>query len=532
MLRSNKNKEWFVIMVVLVMCLATVSVVRANWVEQDKLIALDATAGDDFGQVVAIDGDIAIVGAPWDDDVASKSGSAYLFDVTTGTQLFKLTAADAEADDASLGVSVAISDNIAIVGAQGDDHAAGIDSGSAYLFDVTTGTQLAKLTAYDATPVDLFGCSVAISGNIAIVGSNLDDDAGSKSGSAYLFDVSDPYDPIPIQPKLTAYDAAAGDEFGRSVAISGNTAIVGAFRDDDAGSDSGSAYLFDVVTGNQLFKLTASDAAAGDYFGYSVAISGNTAIVGSYRDDDSGADSGSAYLFDVITGNQLAKITASDAAAGDWFGRSVAINGNTAVVGAYMDDEAGSDSGSAYLFDITTGVQLAKITASDCAAGDRFGMSVAISCNTTIVGAYYDDDAGTDSGSAYVFAFRQPHIEAIIDIDPDTLNMKSHGKWITVYITLPDGFDVGTIDTSSIAITSLIGETCDPEYTQEADLSFTPQVCDRDEDSILDLTVKFDRQVLLANLCLDDVSITIEGELTTGELFSGSDSIRIIDRGK
>ena len=120
----------------------------------------------------------------------------------------------------------------------------------------------------------------------------------------------------------------------------------------------------------------------------------------------------------------------------------------------------------------------------------------------------------------------------LIDIDPDTLNRKSHGKWITVYITLPEGFDVGTIDTSSIAITSLIGASCDPEYTQGADLGFTPQVGDRDEDGILDLTVKFDRQVLLANLCLDDVSITIEGELTTGELFSRSDSIRIIDRGK
>jgi hypothetical protein len=140
------------------------------------------------------------------------------------------------------------------------------------------------------------------------------------------------------------------------------------------------------------------------------------------------------------------------------------------------------------------------------------------------------NDKGSKSGSAYVFD--RSTVDALIDIDPDTLNKKSHGKWITVYITLPDGFDVGTIDTSSIAITSLAGETCVPEYTQGADLSFTPQVGDRDEDGILDLTVKFDRQVLLANLCLDDVSITIEGELTTGELFSGSDSIRIIDRGK
>ncbi|HUS72378.1 MAG TPA: hypothetical protein VMY06_04865 [Sedimentisphaerales bacterium] len=142
-------------------------------------------------------------------------------------------------------------------------------------------------------------------------------------------------------------------------------------------------------------------------------------------------------------------------------------------------------------------------------------------------------DAGSIPADVYLITtVPEPVIEALIDIDPDTLNKKSHGKWITVYITLPDGFDVGTIDTSSIAITSLIGETCDPQYAQEADLSFTPQVGDRDEDGILDLTVKFDRQVLLANLCLDDVSITIEGELTTGELFSGSDSIRIIDRGK
>ena len=162
-------------------------------------------------------------------------------------------------------------------------------------------------------------------------------------------------------------------------------------------------------------------------------------------------------------------------------------------------------------------------------------------------GSFYFDDVGMLASSSFyawgpsnengnsgfrIACVSEPVIEALIDVDPDTLNKRSHNKWITVYITLPDGFDVGTIDTSNIAITSLIGETCDSEYTQEADLSFTPQVGDRDEDGILDLTVKFDCQVLLANLCLDDVSITIEGELTTGELFSGSDSIRIIDRGK
>ncbi len=139
--------------------------------------------------------------------------------------------------------------------------------------------------------------------------------------------------PFDTETKITAADAAADDWFGRSVAISGNTALVGARRDDDGGSDSGSAYLFDVNTGSQLAKLTASDAAEGDRFGFSVAISGNTALVGARRDDDGGFDSGSAYLFDVTTGNQIAKLTADDAEAEDWLGSSVAINGNTALVG-------------------------------------------------------------------------------------------------------------------------------------------------------------------------------------------------------
>jgi len=187
------------------------------------------------------------------------------------------------------------------------------------------------------------------------------------------------------------------------VSISGNTALVGAFEDDDRGFRTGSAYLFDITTGNQLFKLTASDAAADDRFGFSVSISGNTALVGAWRDDDGGFDSGSAYLFDITTGNQIAKLTASDAAADDAFGRSVSISGNTALVGAVLDDDSGSRSGSAYLFDITTGNQLAKLTASDAAADDLFGISVSISGNTALVGAQWDDDGGFSSGSAYLY---------------------------------------------------------------------------------------------------------------------------------
>jgi WD40 repeat protein len=187
------------------------------------------------------------------------------------------------------------------------------------------------------------------------------------------------------------------------VAISGNTAIVGAHGNDDGGSGSGSAYLFDVATGVQLTKLNANDAAADDLFGYSVGISGNTAIVGAYGNDDSGSFSGSAYLFDVTTGLELSKLTASDAAARDGFSFSVGISGNTAIVGAFGDRVAGLDTGSAYLFDVAAGTQISKLTASDAAEDDLFGWSVAISSNRAIVGAWGNDDAGSSSGSAYLY---------------------------------------------------------------------------------------------------------------------------------
>jgi len=159
-----------------------------------------------------------------------------------------------------------------------------------------------------------------------------------------------------------------------------------------------------VASGNQLWKLTADEADSMDVFGSSVAISGNTAIVGAPGDDHAGSYSGSAYLFDVTTGNQLWKLTADDADTSDWFGSSVAISGNTAIVGAFSDNDAGFRSGSAYLFDTSTGLQLSKLAASDGATGDQFGNSVAIFGTNAIVGANGNDDAGLDSGSAYIYS--------------------------------------------------------------------------------------------------------------------------------
>ena len=358
-----------------------------------------------FGYSLATSAGRAIVGAPFDDDSGLDSGSAYVFGGSANwRQLAKLIALDAAAGD-QFGYSVAISGDLVIVGAWGDDDD-GSASGSAYIFDRSTGwSQIAKLTASDAERGDQFGYSVAISGNLAVVGARLDREGGSASGAGYVFDGSRGWDQVT---KLTASDAAANDQFGTSVAISGDLAIVGAPGDRDDGPDSGSAYLFDGSTGwSQIAKLTASDAAAVDRFGTSVAINGDLAIVGAPLDDDGGPDSGSAYLFDASTGwSEVAELTASDAARGDEFGYSVAIGDDVAIVGAWDDDDVGSASGSAYLFDFdgSTGWgQIAKLTASDAGRGDEFGYSVAISGDLAVAGARLDDDSGSSSGSAYVF---------------------------------------------------------------------------------------------------------------------------------
>ena len=306
------------------------------------LTALDTAPGDRFGRSVAISGTTAIVGA-WGSDAAGEdAGSAYLFDTVTGLQIGRLTADDAAAQD-WFGFSVAISGAVAVVGAMGDDDA-GAESGSAYLFDLTEGEQIAKLTASDAEPGERFGMCVAVSGTTVIVGSSLDDDAGDGSGAAYLFDAVSGEQIA----KLTADDAAPGDGFGYSVAIDGTTAIIGATREFGMGQGARSAYLFDTTTGTQIAKLTVDDPLS-HYFGASVGISGPFTVVGAFWDRHAGAGSGSAYLFDATTGDPIVKFIASDATWYDQFGFAVGVSDGMAIVGAFGDD---AETGSAYLFEI------------------------------------------------------------------------------------------------------------------------------------------------------------------------------------
>ncbi|WP_405575899.1 LamG-like jellyroll fold domain-containing protein [Winogradskyella sp. Asnod2-B02-A] len=387
-----------------------------NWNEIINATASDAGTGDYFGYSVAIDGDYAIVGANLNDDAGGSSGSAYIF-VRSGnnwTAQTKLTASDAAAGD-QFGTTVAIDGDYAIVGAYANSDAGG-SSGSAYIFERSgnSWTEQEILMASDAAAGDQFGSSVSIDGDYAIVGANDNDDAGGSSGSTYIF--------VRLggswteQAKLTASDATAGDRFGYSVAIDGDYAIVGAYGNDDAGNNSGSAYIFvrSGSTWTEQEELIAFDTAGGDQFGSSVSIAGDYAIVGAFGNDDAGSSSGSAYIF-VRSGSswtEQVKLTASDAAAIDIFGNSVSIAGDYAIVGAFGNDDAGNSSGSAYIF-VRSGNSWAeeeKLTASDAAASDQFGYSVAIHGDYVIVGANGNDDNGNSSGSAYFFEKEPPAI--------------------------------------------------------------------------------------------------------------------------
>jgi hypothetical protein len=235
----------------------------------------------------------------------------------------------------------------------------------------TSWSQQAKLAPIGVTLYDFFGYAVAISGDTAVVGAIGDDDNGAESGSAYVFVRSGTS--WPQQAKLMPTDGAADDHFGGTVAISGDTAVVGAPFDDDNASQSGSAYVF-VRSGtswSQQAKLTASDGAEDDFFGGAVAISEDTVVVGSASDDDNGSQSGSVYGF-VRSGTswpQQAKLTAADGAADDGFGYAVAISGNAAVVGAGGDDDNGSTSGSAYVYALALSNGDACTTNEACASG-------------------------------------------------------------------------------------------------------------------------------------------------------------------
>ena len=332
------------------------------WSQVAKLTASDGEAGDIFGWSVAVDWDTVVVGARYDDSayVFTKPGTGW----ATATETAKLTASDGVVGD-WFGQSVAVDGDTVVVGSSEDDG-----SGSAYVFTKaadsvwTDATQTAKLTASDGDDFDEFGKSVAVDGDTAVAGAPNND----GYGSAYVFikpaaGWGDATQTAKLTPGATDDEAAGlAGTFGAAVAVDGDTVVVGASA---YSGSQGRAYVFTKPSGGwedaeRTAELATSDAEK-NQFGWSVAVDGNTVVVGAHTDDasDSVNDSGSAYVFTKATDSvwadatETVKLTATDGASGEQFGWSIAAGGGTVVVGAHWDDDKGADSGSAYVYGVS-----------------------------------------------------------------------------------------------------------------------------------------------------------------------------------
>ncbi len=462
--------------------------------QQAYLKASNTDADDQFGSSVAVSGDTVVVGAPLEtsnatgvngnqsDNSASQAGAAYVFvrNGATWSQQAYLKASNTNAGDL-FGYSVSVSDNTVVVGAISESsNATGVNgdqsnnsaflAGAAYVFvrNGSAWSQQAYLKASNTGGADQFGFSVAVTGDTVVVGAwgeasgasgidgNQSDNTAPASGAAYVFTRSGVT--WSQQAYLKASNTGANDQFGYSVAIAGDTVVVGAYleaskatgingnQSDNSVPDSGAAYVFarSGTTWSQQAYLKASNTGAEDQFGWSVAISGDTVVVGAYAEasnatgingnqsDNSEPASGAAYVFvrSGATWSQQAYLKASNTEADDMFGYSVGVAGDTVVVGAYGEDSDGSgindtaqddnsliQAGAVYAFvrNGATWSQQAYLKAFFSGSNDRFGISVALSGDTLVVGASGEasnatgingnqsDNSARNAGAAFVF---------------------------------------------------------------------------------------------------------------------------------
>ncbi len=395
--------------------------------EEIELHASDGERDDWFGHPVALDGDRLVVGAVRDYDRGLDAGAAYVFERSlegAWIETAKLTASDAEAG-ARFG-TVAVSSDTIVVGAELDDEL-GSNSGVAYVFEIDGGgewLETAKLVPSDGAAWDTFGHSVAIQGSTIVVGADdHDTPAGENAGGAWVFERTEEGEWVEVS-KLTASDAEAADRFGQAVGVGRDLIVVGAHGVDES---AGAVYVFGRNEKGSWFetsKLQASDGAAADVFGGSVALSGDTIAVGAVGRDDQGIESGAAYVLesDGVGGwAETAKLVSPDPRNYDSFGR-VSLDEDLLVVGAYGGNpQPGINSGTADLFrrEGSTWALVSRLLPSDGRDLDQFGITTAVDGDTAVVGARLDDFWGPDSGSVYVFELEECVLK--LEVDPEAV---------------------------------------------------------------------------------------------------------------
>lgn len=373
-----------------------------DWLQEQQITADDGASNAEFGVAVALHGTTAMVGAQQATIGANEDqGAVYVFDQSGGewTQSQKLVSDDGAAFD-TFGDAVVFEGDTAIVGA----YAATVNDfpyqGAAYVFTRSNGTwtQSQKLAPDDGTDFNYFGYSLALEGDTALIGADL-------LGAVYVFRRSD--GTWTQSQKLTGSDEGPSDVFGYSVLVQGSTAFVGAYGNNGF---QGAVYIFTESGGTwtETQKLTADDGASNTYFGYAIAVSGTNLLVGAWGSNPGGNDTqGAAYVFTESDGTwtQTQKLVSDDGAPFDKFGHSVAIDGTRAVIGADgVDAGQGGAQGAVYIFDESGGAwtQSQKLLASDGTHNDQLGFPVALDGTRALAGAW-GWPAGALIGAAYFF---------------------------------------------------------------------------------------------------------------------------------
>ncbi len=445
-----------------------------------KLVASDPVIGDEFGSEVSINAGWAVIGAPRDNIFGANSGSAYVFVKGAGGFWFedqKITPSTAMAS-ANFGAAVAMGDGFLIAGAPVQAPGGVFRAGTAYVFeyDGQRWFEADQFLPPDLAGKDRMGTSAAVSGDVAVIGAPGDGFFDFVLGKVFVYrrEANGFWN---YETTLYASDAADNDHFGASVAIDGDRIVVGADRNDDGGSSSGSAYVFDrqLPSGQwvETAKLVAPDASSGDQFGNSIAVSGDLIAVGAFRDDtDSGiTNTGSVYLFEESAFGGWAMLQRIDAGSGmvayDAFGSSVALEGSTVFVGAPTEASPLVSAGKAYRFERPIGagtwVKTLTLEPSDGEPGDFFGDAVAFDGLRAMVGARWDDTTEDNAGSATVFSFVE---ECVGDLNGDAVIDTADLGVLIADFGMPsiraDLNGDGIVDTADLGVLiSVFGQDCE-----------------------------------------------------------------------
>jgi len=380
-----------------------------------ELVAGDGGVEQYFGAHLALSSDYLLVGAPnGNPSGGSYAGAAYVYDRETLAQLHKFVDPDAAPFDGLGNGGLALIGDTALVGSPQhvvDD----VPTGTVFEYDLSTGQLVRQFEPSVTGTFVHYGAAVGVSNDFVVVGAPDYQNPTGPRGRAFVYD------------RLTGQElhvlTADGDQFGFGVSIAGDLALIGA-------PSSSQAFAFDLTTGLELFELSPPTTQHLDLFGLRVAASGNYAVVSAYFRTDTFTNQGVLYVFDLTTGLPLLEITANDPAALDYLGTSISIDGDLLLAGARGVDEQGEGSGAAYLFDLASGDQLAKLLADDGAAQDLFGVSCAIEGNLAVVGSRMDDLLGPDFGSVSLFELVDVDLDGVpdpcgvlgIDYCPATVN--------------------------------------------------------------------------------------------------------------